>query len=285
MPAGVAHVRLSRLTVNGLCPPFFGVFSAIYFSGVRGIGVAEFRIFSFLRFRCSRSCSRPYGVFRVGRGQCLCFASSRCESGMAWCKRRRSGLASLSDGLRECPGRFAMKTGRSGRTSFSAARSCLPNGSAIRLRANPHYGSCRPDRVRRRAAASTRPFRGIACKPCRERSGSLPIWTSSASGPRVSEATRIIVPIVPFRRGLPLIISDLIRLLFFFAGRTPRASVACSAAASALRFSATTEPFEYSVDRPCRRCSDNDFCYDFLHVVAPVRKDFLSDRRAETITC
>lgn len=208
---------------------------------------------------------------------------------MAWCKRRRSGLASLSDGLRECPGRFAMKTGRSGRTGFSAARSCLPNGSAIRLRASPHYGSCRPRSCPSSCGSEHSPVSRHRMQAVQGAIRQSPIWTSSASGPRVSEATRIIVPIVPFRRGLPLIISDLIRLLFFFAGRTPRASVAssaaaCPAAASALRFSATTEPSEYSVDRPCRRCSDNDFCYDFLHVVAPVRKGFLSDRRAETIT-
>lgn len=203
---------------------------------------------------------------------------------MAWCKRRRSGLASLSDGLRECPGRFAHEDGTFRSNKFFSGALMPPqwvgdpitSKSALRiLSARSCPSSCGSEHSpvsRHRMQAVQGAIR------------QSPIWTSSASGPRVSEATRIIVPIVPFRRGLPLIISDLIRLLFFFAGRTPRASVACSAAASALRFSATTEPFEYSVDRPCRRCSDNDFCYDFLHVVAPVRKDFLSDRRAETIT-
>lgn len=209
---------------------------------------------------------------------------------MAWCKRRRSGLASLSDGLRECPGRFAMKTGtfRSNRF-FSGALMASPMGRRSdyeQIRITDLVGQIVSVVVRQRALAR---FAASHASRAGSDPGQSPIWTSSASGPRVSEATRIIVPIVPFRRGLPLIISDLIRLLFFFAGRTPRASVAssaaaCPAAASALRFSATTEPFEYSVDRPCRRCSDNDFCYDFLHVVAPVRKGFLSDRRAETIT-
>lgn len=207
---------------------------------------------------------------------------------MAWCKRRRSGLASLSDGATGMPRALSpMKTGTFRSNRFFSGALMPPqwvgdpmtSKSALRiLSARSCPSSCGSEHSpvsRHRMQAVQGAIR------------QSPIWTSSASGPRVSEATRIIVPIVPFRRGLPLIISDLIRLLFFFAGRTPRASVASSAAAcpaAALRFSATTEPSEYSVDRPCRRCSDNDFCYDFLHVVAPVRKGFLSDRRAETIT-
>ncbi len=109
---------------------------------------------------------------------------------MAWCKRRRSGLASLSDGLRECPGLLSpMKTGTFRSNEFFSGALMPPqwvgdpitSKSALRiLSARSCPSSCGSEHSpvsRHRMQAVQGAIR------------QSPIWTSSASGPRVSEAS------------------------------------------------------------------------------------------------